>query len=91
MTISLSSMLECLNIFGNAGVASSNPFKKDYGNDDDHHGGGAGRKRRRGDDTEDEGDGNWRGGRRQVDSRGDEKQTSLKLTYKGVGNPLVML
>ncbi|GAA5898009.1 uncharacterized protein JCM6883_000891 [Sporobolomyces salmoneus] len=85
MTVSLSTMLEVLNIFGNAGTqgTSSNPFKRDHGGEDrDETGGGdRGRKRRR---DEEEGTRGGGGG-------GEEKQTSLKLTYKGVGEPLIMM
>lgn len=91
MVISLSTMLECLNIFGNAGVSNSNPFKKDY--DDD--GGETGRKRARGGDRDDDEDGGNRRGknRRESGASGgnEEKQTSLRLSYKGVGEPLIML
>ncbi|GAA5911344.1 hypothetical protein JCM5296_007331 [Sporobolomyces johnsonii] len=90
LTLSLSTMLECLNIFGNAGTASgANAFKKDH---DGGHGeggdeGGWKRRggRRSGEDDERRGRGGGRGG-------ADEgKQTSLRLTYAGIGEPLVML
>lgn len=86
MSISLATMLECLNIFGNAGVTSANPFKRD-GPDDDGPGGS--RKRRRGDGDDDDGGGRRWGGRGETSA--DEKQTSLRLSYRGVGYPLVML
>jgi len=83
-------MLECLNIFGNAGTGSTNPFKRDSK-------GGAG-----GDEEEDDqGDprGGGGGGRRwgkdrdkgEKGDKGEEKQTSLRLSYKGLGEPVVLL
>lgn len=93
MTVSLSTMLECLNIFGNAGVGSSNPFKRDYDGDSEK------RIRGRGGDEEEEneGRGGGGGGRRWGRDKekgaggGEEKQTSLKLSYKGLGEPVVLL
>ncbi|GAA5836231.1 hypothetical protein JCM5353_002650 [Sporobolomyces roseus] len=96
MTVSLSTMLECLNIFGNAGVGSSNPFKRDYDGDSEK------RIRGRGGDEEEEnegrgGGGGGGGGRRWGRDKekgaggGEEKQTSLKLSYKGLGEPVVLL
>ncbi|BGP52426.1 checkpoint clamp complex protein Rad1 [Rhodotorula kratochvilovae] len=97
MTVSLSTILECLNIFGNAGggAGAGNPFKRD--------GGGGG-----GDREEDEGaagGGGWRGRRRRMGSDDDEprfarrgaqagdegKMTSLRMSYAGHGDPLVLL
>ena len=67
-------MLECLNIFGNAGSTStSNPFNRD-----DHH-------------NEDDREDQSRPRRHRQGGGGEEKQTSLKLSYKGIGEPLVML
>ncbi|GAA5823146.1 hypothetical protein JCM10212_001941, partial [Sporobolomyces blumeae] len=107
MTISLSTMLECLNIFGNAGISSSstNPFKKDHagegdGLDRDSESNRYKRRRRDWDDADERGDDGRggggrrgpRGGRDRGDGGGTEgKATSLRLSYKGVGNPLVML
>ncbi|GAA6005884.1 hypothetical protein JCM11491_004049 [Sporobolomyces phaffii] len=91
MTISLSTMLECLNIFGNAGVVSTNPFKRDHEGDNLEDGG---RKRgRRDEGDEDEGRDGRRGkrGRESGGLAAEEKQTSLRLSYKGIGEPLVML
>ncbi|GAA5935409.1 Rad17p [Sporobolomyces koalae] len=94
MTISLATMLECLNIFGNAGVTSSNPFKKEFGSDEAGDGGDGGRRRGwRGDgaDEDIEGRGGARGKRGSRESGGEEKQTSLRLSYAGIGEPLIML
>ncbi|GAA5947727.1 hypothetical protein JCM3765_001054 [Sporobolomyces pararoseus] len=80
IVISLSSMLECLNIFGNAGVNNnSNPFRRDdhqYEDKDDDRGGDNNRRARR-----------VGGG----GGTSEDKQTSLKLSYKGIGEPLIML
>lgn len=104
MSVSLSTILECLNIFGNAGAAAANTFKKEGGYDsdgggDDAGGGGGGsrwrgKRKRQGaadDDDDEEGDGRYgkRGGRRETAEEG--KTTSLRLSYAGHGEPLVML
>lgn len=106
MSVSLSTMLECLNIFGNAGGGGNNPFKKEgtagYDSDDGGDaGGGANRwrnKRRRqgaGEDEDgaDEGRGRFGGGRRggKAQTADEGKTTSLRLSYAGHGEPLVML
>ena len=105
MSVSLSTILECLNIFGNAGAAAANTFKKEGGYDSDGGGGGddagggggggsrwRGKRRRQGaaDDDED-GDGRYgkSSGRRETADEG--KTTSLRLSYAGHGEPLVML
>ncbi|GAA5821102.1 hypothetical protein JCM3770_005518 [Rhodotorula araucariae] len=103
MTVSLATILECLNIFGNAGAGpgASNPFKRDgggYRDDDDDGGGGGGG-----------GGARWRGRRRRMGSQDpdgepryarmggaaaahdESKTTSLRLTYAGHGDPLVLL
>ena len=107
MSVSLSTILECLNIFGNAGAAAANTFKKDGGYDSDGGGGGGGddaggggggsrwrgKRKRQGaaDDDDEEGDGRYgkRGGKRETADEG--KTTSLRLSYAGHGEPLVML
>ncbi|GAA5957389.1 hypothetical protein JCM8115_006975 [Rhodotorula mucilaginosa] len=106
MSVSLSTILECLNIFGNAGAAASNTFKKEGGYDsdgggDDAGGGGGGgggsrwrgKRKRQGaaDDDDEDGDGRYgkRGGKRETADEG--KTTSLRLSYAGHGEPLVML
>lgn len=104
MSVSLSTILECLNIFGNAGAATANAFKRDggggYDSDGgvDDAGGGSGsrwrgKRRRQGadDDDDDEGYGRYgrKGGRNETADEG--KTTSLRLSYAGHGEPLVML
>ncbi|GAA5861601.1 hypothetical protein JCM1840_005201 [Sporobolomyces johnsonii] len=90
LTVSLSTMLECLNIFGNAGTASgANAFKKDYDGGDGEGGDEGGWKRRRGRRSGEDDEGRGRGGGRGGADEG--KQTSLRLTYAGIGEPLVML
>jgi cell cycle checkpoint protein len=89
MTVSLSTMLECLNIFGNAGGASTSVFKREFDEDDEDGGNGWKGKRRR---MESEGvDGDRRGGQRGGAGTDDGKTTSLRLSYTGRGEPLVML
>ncbi|GAA5920386.1 hypothetical protein JCM1841_003367 [Sporobolomyces salmonicolor] len=94
LTVSLSTMLECLNIFGNAGTAGGgNGFQTDQDGGERHGGGEGGWKRRRGRGSGDDEEGRGRAGGRGRDQAGaDEgKQTSLRLSYAGIGEPLVML
>ncbi|CEQ40850.1 SPOSA6832_02507 [Sporobolomyces salmonicolor] len=94
LTVSLSTMLECLNIFGNAGTAGGgNGFQTDQDGGERHGGGEGGWKRRRGRGSGDDEEGRGRAGGRGRDQGGaDEgKQTSLRLSYAGIGEPLVML
>ncbi|GJN94659.1 hypothetical protein Rhopal_007742-T1 [Rhodotorula paludigena] len=89
MTVSLATILECLNIFGNAG-GSSNPFKRE-GDGEDEEGGGCGgrwrggKRRRMGSEEYEE----PRGGGRLAHEEG--KTTSLRLSFAGEGQPLVLL
>ncbi|EGU11767.1 Proteophosphoglycan ppg4 [Rhodotorula toruloides ATCC 204091] len=89
MTVSLSTMIECLNIFGNAGGASTSAFKREFDDEDEDGGSGWKGKRRRMDseDVDDE----RRGGQRRGAGTDDGKTTSLRLSYAGRGEPLVML
>lgn len=73
--ISLSTLLECLNIFGNATGAGGTGWKGGEG--------GAGGARKKGE---------WGEGREREWSGTDEgKMTSLRLSYGGEGEPLVLL
>ncbi|KAF5386954.1 hypothetical protein D9615_001940 [Tricholomella constricta] len=85
--VPLNTLIECLNIFGTAGPASTNgsnanKFKKwkkpgdDSDNDDDGDRGGRGKS-----------------GSRAIDSyfNGSEKGTGMRMTYAGAGNPLTLL
>lgn len=103
MSVSLSTILECLNIFGNAGGSGMLPFKREANGDDSDdadggRGGGAnrwkGKRKRQGGDEDDEVEG--RRGRfpsRRAHTAGaeDGKTTSLRISYAGHGEPLVML
>ncbi|GAA5993436.1 hypothetical protein JCM10908_002189 [Rhodotorula pacifica] len=106
MSVSLSTILECLNIFGNAGAAASSSFKREGAGGYDSDGGGGGddagggsrwrgkRKRQGADDDDDDEDGGYgRYGRRggKAQTADEGKTTSLQLSYTGVGEPLVML
>ncbi|KPV72745.1 uncharacterized protein RHOBADRAFT_55438 [Rhodotorula graminis WP1] len=99
LTVSLSTVLECLNIFGNAG-GSANPFKRegerpaggDGGGDDEGAAGGGWRGRRgRGRRGSEDGEEGGRYGRRGGAAQDDGKTTSLRVSYAGQGEPLVML
>ncbi|GAA5847550.1 hypothetical protein JCM9279_005290 [Rhodotorula babjevae] len=98
LTVSLSTMLECLNIFGNAG-GSGHPFKREGerppggdGGEDEGAGGGGWRGRRgRGRRGSEDGDQGGRYGRRGGTAQEDGKTTSLRVSYVGQGEPLVML
>ncbi|GAA6030484.1 hypothetical protein JCM8097_006170 [Rhodosporidiobolus ruineniae] len=86
--ISLSTLLECLNIFGNAGgagLASSSGggrFRREGTAYDDEDGyGGGGRRRRQGREGEDE----------REEAPPSKERTSLRISYKGLGEPLVLL
>jgi len=91
-------MLECLNIFGNAG-GSGNPFKREGerpaggdGGEDEGAGGGGWRGRRgRGRRGSEDGEEGGRYGRRGGGQQEDGKTTSLRVSYVGQGEPLVML
>lgn len=89
MTVSLSTMIECLNIFGNAGGASTSAFKREF-DDEDEDGGSGWKGKRRRMDSEDV-DEERRGGQRRGAGPDDGKTTSLRLSYAGRGEPLVML
>ncbi|GAA5876398.1 hypothetical protein JCM3774_005320 [Rhodotorula dairenensis] len=103
MSVSLSTILECLNIFGNAGAATANAFKREGGGGYDSDGGGdddggggfrwRGKRRRQGADGDDEDEGYGRYGRRsgKNETADEGKTTSLRLSYAGHGEPLVML
>ncbi|TNY21469.1 Rad1/Rec1/Rad17 [Rhodotorula diobovata] len=97
LTLSLSTVLECLNIFGNAGAGGgANPFKREGGREgegeDEAPGGsgggwrGGGRRRR-----SDEGEDGGRRGARKSAAQEEGKTTSLRVSYAGQGEPLVML
>ncbi|GAA5970331.1 hypothetical protein JCM11641_001666 [Rhodosporidiobolus odoratus] len=81
VSISLRTLLECLNIFGNAGLlgGAGNPFKRERreeGSDEDES---SGRNRRRmGRDAA------------EVEDHTKER-TSLRISYKGMGEPLILL
>jgi cell cycle checkpoint protein len=91
--IPLNTLIECLNIFGTAGPASTNAngtgkYKKwkktgeDSDHDDENEGGGGGGRGRNG--------GNARG----IESYfagGSEKRTGMRMTYAGSGYPLTLL
>lgn len=70
--VSLSTILECLNIFGNAGSSGGG---KEWGGKGGEESGGRGRRR---DEAE-------------LESKDDGKVTSLRMTYAGDGEPLVLL
>ncbi|KAG6887293.1 hypothetical protein C0995_016373 [Termitomyces sp. Mi166 len=83
--IPLSTLIECLNIFGTAGAPPANAgtkYKKwkKTGNDSDH------------DDDDDRG-GRGRTGARGLDTyfSGSDKKTGMRLTYAGPGDPLTLL
>ncbi|BGP21082.1 checkpoint clamp complex protein Rad1 [Rhodosporidiobolus nylandii] len=83
-SVSLSTMLECLNIFGNAGGSGSsgNPFKRERessvdGGEDGP--GGRGRRRKQG------------AAREEAEEPIGKERTSLRISYKASGEPLVML
>ncbi|BGP58653.1 checkpoint clamp complex protein Rad1 [Rhodotorula sphaerocarpa] len=103
MSVSLSTILECLNIFGNAGGSGMLPFKREADGDDSDaaeggRGGGAnrwkGKRKRQGGDEDDEDEGR-RGrfpSRRAHTARAEDgRTTSLRMSYAGHGEPLVML
>ena len=85
--IPLNTLIECLNIFGTAGPASTNTSNsgkykkwKKAGEDSDH-------------DDDDEG-GRGRGNARGIDSYfggGSERRTGLRMSYAGTGYPLTLL
>ncbi|GAA5887034.1 hypothetical protein JCM6882_009426 [Rhodosporidiobolus microsporus] len=93
-SISLATMLECLNIFGNAGVSSGAAGGAGGGGKCD-------RGRRESTFAEGEEEGYGYGGRRRQVGRGGEdeeaevmqpkEKTSLRISYKALGEPLVLL
>ena len=92
--IPLNTLIECLNIFGTAGPASTNmnntgKYKKwkkageDSDHDDDDEGGGGGGGRGRGNGHA-QGIESYFGG-------GSEKRTGMRMSYAGTGYPLTLL
>lgn len=87
--IPLNTLIECINIFGTAGPASTNnnsasKFKKwkKAGEDSDH------------DDNDEGGRGRGRGNARGIESYfsgGSDKRTGMRMTYAGTGYPLTLL
>ncbi|GAA5858210.1 hypothetical protein JCM8547_005692 [Rhodosporidiobolus lusitaniae] len=92
-SISLSTLLECLNIFGNAGLvaapsSSSSRFKRDrsvredtFADDGGGYGGGGRRRQGGGGDHYPQ----------EEERAGPKEKTSLRISYKGLGEPLVLL
>ncbi|GAA6009870.1 hypothetical protein JCM10207_002140 [Rhodosporidiobolus poonsookiae] len=85
-SVSLATLLECLNIFGNAGssgAGAGNPFKRERegtGFGDDEAGSEfGGRRKRQG------------GGREEEDADAGREKTSLRLSYQALGEPVVLL
>jgi cell cycle checkpoint protein len=88
-SISLSTLLECLNIFGNSGGGGAGGGKWSKG---------GGRGDREGTSFDEEGEGYGARGRKRQGGGAEEEEaavpkerTSLRISYKGLGEPLVML
>lgn len=93
--IPLNTLIECLNIFGTAGPASTNSSAGKYkkwrkaGDDSDHDDGDEGRAR----GGRSNGANNSGVGARGIESYfgGSEKRTGMRMTYAGAGYPLTLL
>jgi cell cycle checkpoint protein len=95
LEIPLNTLVECLNIFGTAGVSASSAFQKhkqwrraddrsDHDRDDDHVDDDAPSRNRRG-------AGGAGGGRIDQYFSSSEKRTGMRLTYAGAGCPLPLI
>ena len=81
--ISLDALLQCLNIFGNAGPSSA------VGGGNIMPAGGRGKRRWAGEDGNDTGGGEEAGDWRP--RGGKDKRTGMRMTWSGLGHPLSML
>lgn len=79
--INLSTMMECLNIFGNAGSNGSNSFSSSNASSGGRGGGEEGSSNRFRRNERDE----------ELGGTADGKVTSLRMSYSGYGTPLILL